>query len=250
MNCEEIQHELYVFGTMEPDERAELEAHLARGCATCRAAIEAARDLAVHLALAAPQREPPALRALPGPAMPRPAASPFWRWAFALSAAAAVALLIIASGYYHESRALQNELQSARGLAKVQRERERDLQRRLASYREAMRLVASPEAREVRFGPKQPSGRLFLQPRGLVMILSDLPQPPAGRTYELWLIAANRPAPIPAGVFHPDASGNALHLWQQPIEVGAVKAIAVSDEPPGGTPAPTGKILFSAPVTR
>lgn len=264
MTCEELQHayELYAFGTLEADERptigAEIEAHLARGCPPCTAAVEQARELAVHLALAAPQAEPPArlraeiLKAAAPAAAARPPAPParlvFWKWGFAASAVAAAALLLVSVGLFREARSLQSELRASEDRTRVQRQRERELVRRLSAYREALQLMTAPEAREVRFGPRQPSGRVFLQPRGLVMIASDFPKPPPGRTYELWLIAAGRPAPIPAGVFDPDPQGNAFHLWLQPIEVAAVKAIAVSDEPPGGVPAPTGKIHLTAPV--
>ncbi len=267
MTCDEIEHgyELYVFGTLEGEERARIEAglqeHLARGCPTCTAGVAQARELAAHLALAAPPAEPPAglrdqiLKAvapsgsaaiLPETAPPGTAA--LWKWAFGLSALAAMALLILSLSLFQEARSLERELQTLQTSARSQRDRERELLKRLGAYREALRLITAPGAREVRFGRRQPSGRVFLQPQGLVMVASDLPQPPSGRTYELWLIAANRPAPIPAGVFAPDASGNAVHIWQQPIEVASVKAIAISDEPPGGVPAPTGKILLSAPV--
>lgn len=261
MTCEELQHgyELYVFGTLEAEKRAtvgpEIEAHLTRGCPTCTPAVAQARVLAAHLALAAPQAEPPAglraeiLRAAAARAPePAPARLAFWKWGFAVGAVAAAALLIVSVGLLREVRTLESEIRASEDRARTQRERERGLVKRLASYRDAMQLMAAPETREVRFGPRQPTGRVFLQPRGLVLIASDFPKPPPGRTYELWLIAAGRPAPIPAGVFEPDAQGNAFHVWQQPIEVSAVKAIAVSDEPPGGVPAPTGKIILTVPV--
>ena len=75
-----------------------------------------------------------------------------------------------------------------------------------------------------------------------------MPKPPKGRTYELWLFARNQPAPIPAGVFDPDGQGHAMHVWQERIAVESIKQIAITDEPPGGVTAPTGKILLSAPV--
>ncbi len=66
MTCEQLQsgYELYVLGTLEAAERAELERHLARGCATCQAAVARARELLVHLGSAAEESElPPDLRA-------------------------------------------------------------------------------------------------------------------------------------------------------------------------------------------
>ncbi len=66
MTCDEIEHgyESYVFGTLEGEERARIEAglqeHLARGCPRCTAGVAQARELAAHLALAAPPAPPPA----------------------------------------------------------------------------------------------------------------------------------------------------------------------------------------------
>lgn len=61
MTCEELQsgYELYVLGTLEAAERAELERHLARGCNTCEAAVARARELIVHLGAAAAEADPP-----------------------------------------------------------------------------------------------------------------------------------------------------------------------------------------------
>ncbi len=181
---------------------------------------------------------------------PGPARLTFWKWGFAVGSVAAVGLLIVSLGLLREVRSLESELRASESRTRTVRERERDLLMRLSRHRDALQLLAAPEAREVRFGPQpqQPSGRVFLQPRGLVLVASDFPKPPEGRTYELWLIASTSPAPIPAGVFDPDAQGNALHIWQQPIQVATVKALAVSDEPPGGVPAPTGKIHLTIPV--
>jgi len=181
---------------------------------------------------------------------PGPARLTFWKWGFVVGGVAAVALLIVSLGLLREVRSLESELRASENRSRFLRDRERGLVKRISSYRDALQLLAAPEAREVRFGPqpRQPSGRVFLQPRGLVLVASDFPKPPEGRTYELWLIASTSPAPIPAGVFDPDAQGNVLHTWQQPIQVAAVKALAVSDEPPGGVPVPTGKIHLTIPV--
>ena len=111
-------------------------------------------------------------------------------------------------------------------------------------------MMAAPGAVETRFGPGAPSGRLVLQPQGAVMIAWDFPTPPEGRIYELWLFTAGKPAPIAAGVLVPDESGNLLHMWKEPVNVASITSISVSDEPTGGGPLPTGKVLFSAPVKK
>ncbi len=255
MTCEELEHgyELYLLGTLEAEERAELEAHLARGCPACTAGVAQARAVALHLGLAAPPAEPPVgLRArildAVGAREPSRARGRLWKWAFAATALAALALVVLSAGLSREVGMLGQEIEALRVRAAEQRHVERGLIEQLNLYRQALRTITGPEVREVRFGAGPPSGRIFVAPRGLVMIVSNFPPPPPGRTYELWLIAANRPAPVPAGLFKPDASGNAIHVWPQPVEMAALKAFAISDEPPGGVPAPTGKILVTAPV--
>ena len=67
-------------------------------------------------------------------------------------------------------------------------------------------------------------------------------------TYELLLIPKSG-APMPAGLFKPDAHGMAMMMPENPeVPAGTeCKAFAVTMEPEGGSPAPTTKpILASA----
>ena len=66
--------------------------------------------------------------------------------------------------------------------------------------------------------------------------------PVAGKVYELWTISAGQPRP--AGVFTVDASGRATHPvapTRAPVDV-----FAVTLEPEGGVPAPTGPIVLAS----
>ena len=66
---------------------------------------------------------------------------------------------------------------------------------------------------------------------------------PAGKTYQLWLIPTEG-KPISAGVFNPDAQGAGTILLP-PLPEGVVaKAFAVTVEPSGGVPQPTGPIVL------
>jgi anti-sigma-K factor RskA len=65
-----------------------------------------------------------------------------------------------------------------------------------------------------------------------------MPLLPSNRAYELWLIPTAG-APIPAGIFKPDARGNATVI-NPPLPVGAeVKVFAITVEPEQGSQAPT-----------
>lgn len=82
-------------------------------------------------------------------------------------------------------------------------------------------------------------GRVYeLRQEGLTLIqFSGLPQPAAGKLYELWLIPAQG-APVPAGVFSPDPEGG--HVAVLPRTLHGLKALAVTEEAaPSGAPAPT-----------
>ena len=61
-DCAQLRehYDSYALGALEGEERAQLEAHLARGCPTCTAEVERARWLVAQLAYAAPEAEPPA----------------------------------------------------------------------------------------------------------------------------------------------------------------------------------------------
>ena len=75
--------------------------------------------------------------------------------------------------------------------------------------------------------------------RGLVFTASNLPAPPPGRAYQLWVLT-RQPAPISAGMLTPDASGRVNVRFDTPIDLPAPVAMAVTLEPAGGVPSPTG----------
>jgi anti-sigma-K factor RskA len=73
---------------------------------------------------------------------------------------------------------------------------------------------------------------------------------PPGRVLELWLIAAGADAPVSLGVL-PEDGRAALPLDAATRAALAGATLAVSEEPPGGSPtgAPTGAVLAAGPVT-
>jgi anti-sigma-K factor RskA len=70
----------------------------------------------------------------------------------------------------------------------------------------------------------------------------SLPALRPGRDYQLWLIT---PAgPVSAGVFRPTPEGQAEVQATYPLPRDQLKAIAVTEEPAGGLPAPSGQPLI------
>ena len=76
--------------------------------------------------------------------------------------------------------------------------------------------------------------------RGLVVAANQLPALPADKVYQLWVVPGDQSAPISAGLLAPDASGQATLFFPMPANVPVVAALAVTVEPAGGRPAPTG----------
>ena len=78
---------------------------------------------------------------------------------------------------------------------------------------------------------------------GGVLVAQGLPPAPEGKAYELWAIAG-KGAPVPAGVFTVDAKGVGS-LRVAPLQSGeVVDTFAVTLEPAGGVPAPTGSMYL------
>ena len=71
---------------------------------------------------------------------------------------------------------------------------------------------------------------------------SNLPSLPSGRTYQLWVLVAGKsgPVPISAGLLQPDANGRVSAIFNTPPDIPKPVAMAVTLEPEGGVPSPTG----------
>jgi len=92
---------------------------------------------------------------------------------------------------------------------------------------------------------KQASGMLIYDARSKKAWLyaTNLPECPNGMTYQLWAI---NDKPVSVGTFHMD-SGETTHLLASRMpEFSKAKKFAVSLEPSGGRPTPTGPIYLSS----
>ena len=87
--------------------------------------------------------------------------------------------------------------------------------------------------------PRAAAQAYWSRSRGMVFTASNLPPLPAGRVYQLWVLTA-QPAPISAGLLKPDAAGAVNVIFDTPADIPTPVAMAVTIEPDGGVPAPTG----------
>jgi anti-sigma-K factor RskA len=118
------------------------------------------------------------------------------------------------------------------------------LQGELSELDVTLRLLSAPQVRLVRLAGLPPSPRanahLLWNPtaRAGVLLTSGLRRIPPNRVYELWAIAGNEP--VPAGIFEVDEAGHAyVRLHSLPRDKRYDK-FAVTLEPAGGVPKPTG----------
>ena len=71
-----------------------------------------------------------------------------------------------------------------------------------------------------------------------------LPQPPAGKEYQVWFMT-EREGPVSAGLFVPDQTGTGSVLAAPPSKLfGKITATAVTLEPAGGLPKPSGEMYL------
>jgi anti-sigma-K factor RskA len=85
---------------------------------------------------------------------------------------------------------------------------------------------------------------LWSRTRGLVLSGSRLPAAPPESTYQLWLVTDTQS--VGAGVFVPDDAGRATLVVDAPPRVpGTVVGAAVTVEPRGGRPTPSGRTLLA-----
>ena len=82
---------------------------------------------------------------------------------------------------------------------------------------------------------------------GWTLVAHDLPAPQPGRTYQLWLVTPT--AKISAGTFTP-TNGEAMVRATYALARDSLRAIAVTDEPAGGVPQPTGQMVILGSATK
>jgi anti-sigma-K factor RskA len=126
-----------------------------------------------------------------------------------------------------------------------------DQQRRIEQNTQLVAFFGSPNLRfyeyqGTRNGPAA-KAHVVMQDGGKAMFYAfHLPQLPAGRTYQLWLIRGQSPAVMSGGIFQADANGNAVMQVSDAAMLRDVRQFAVTDEPAGGSRGPTGRQFFRA----
>jgi anti-sigma-K factor RskA len=236
----------YALGALTPAERLAFEAHLAE-CAICAAEVRSFAPIAAGLAHLVPDGEEPAphVRArLMSAVSKRPAWPASW-----LAAAASIALAVGLGGYSASLRArvtgLESQLREATRRAEASEGQMADARRVAFEAQSQVAVLAAPDLARIDLAgqpvaPGATARAFWSRTRGLVFTASNLPAPPPGRAYQLWVLTA-QPAPISAGMLSIDASGRVTARFDTPPDLPRPVAMAVTLEPEGGVPAPTGE---------
>jgi len=260
--------EAYAIGSLDAAERLELEAHLAAGCTDCLKALEEARWLVSQLAYLAPNAEPSDM--LKGRLLQRVRAEaadggqtrqeqelvrstgiPWWLWA-------GVAALLIFSVYSawneHQLRSAVSNLQQQAEAQRAERQKlEQELVDAKTQAHEAM-IWSDPKSKKIMLQPKDPNmpqlEAMWHPEMGLVVRGWKVPNPGDKRMLQLWLISKKSGKPMPSMTFWPDATGKFSAMVENPPDtMSDTQALAITEEPMGGSPQPTSPPMWVGGVS-
>jgi anti-sigma-K factor RskA len=268
----EVHHEYadqaaaYALGALTPAERGLFEVHLAN-CTLCAAEVRSFAPVVAELAMTIPSAAPsPAVRdrllaairpstdrlvQSPGatsrgvvPLDTARAASRFSPFALAASLALVVALGAYAAQLRGRLTTLEARLRDTVIRADTNERLVADARRSAMESQRTVLVLAAPDLARIDLvgqpaAPRASARAFWSRSRGLVFTASNLPTPPPGRAYQLWVLTA-QPAPISAGMLKLDASGRATAMIETPQDLPKPVAMAVTLEPEAGVPSPTG----------
>lgn len=247
----------HALGGLDAAETQALENHL-ESCPECRAELGALRDAAGLLAHAAdpvapqPQNRERILeqvRAQKVTPMPQPRQiSVLLRPAPILSGLAIAAGLVWIVLFQVDTWKRLNETQDRldEALARLA-----DAQELLTRERATKRFLTRPDAVTVALqgteaAPAAKAKVAYDPSTGRALLFAaGLPPAPAHKGYQLWFIAGDEP-PMPGRVFFSDPTGRAELTDRIPPAARENPVFAVTLEPAGGVPAPTGPIVLAS----
>ena len=249
----------YVLGALDGDDLRRLEQHLEGGCEQCDEELYRSSQDLETLADATLRVEPSEhlrariLRAATQDSVTAESSTIAPRFSFMRVAAAVTAIVLTWSLWTQIQLRQEMDLlltsseETGRRLEAVRTELD-VAQSRLRRTALATRIVASPRMRSVVLagleGAPQASAQTLIDPEQsrAVFYASHLAPANEGTTYQLWFIAAG--TPVSAGIFDVDPEGNAVLIVEQVAPLHTVEAWAVTVEPAGGVPQPTGEMVL------
>lgn len=256
----------YALGILEGDDLRAVDEHLLENCERCNAELLAMSHLVEEMAGSIEPVTPSqmvrarTLRSIQSSATSSTSESPerttgispVWRFAMA----AGLALLVWSGWSQFDLRREVDRLAADReGLRQELDVVRTDLQAtrtELARTLLASRIVSAPQSRSILLAglDKAPesSARTYVDPDSsrAVFYASNLEALPSDKTYQLWFIADG--TPVSAGTFAVAADGSGSVLVEDVAAFESLQAWAVTIEPAGGVPQPTGDMVLLGSV--
>lgn len=247
----------YVLGSLDEVTSARVVAHLA-GCPQCRAEVAAVSQTFDAIGRSVDDAEPPAaLRARIAAIArvpPQPVREPSRRSAgvwipFAAAVITAVALWQW-QGARQEIVALQDriaELQVDAQQLAVARASLAQLEAQVRTMTHQAQVLRASDMLAYTLDAHDPArgahARAYVSHKdGMVFTADGLPPLPSGKVYQLWIIVDGKPVSV--GVFMPDATGNVYAVMDTPPISVMPTRVAVTLEPAGGLPQPSGAVYL------
>jgi len=262
-------YEAYALGALDPPEHAALEAHLASGCAECAKSVAEARWLVSQLAYLAPEAstsdmlkgrlmqtirpEAKSSSSVSTASITTPSGIPHW-----LSAGIA-ALLLLTLYFAWDAHRLKQELRAVNErnqrneqmVASTQNDRaaaQQELtamQEQMAKMRRENAILTDPASVKITLAAQKIQApqmvAMWHAKYGIVLTGQKVPMPSGNRVLQLWLIPKTPGGkPMPSMTVRPDPNGNFVILVSNPPATSSeTKALAITEEPAGGSAAPT-----------
>ena len=265
---------LYAAGALGEDERTAFEAHL-EVCLECVNEVKLLLPVTHGLVHGAPPLEAPAalrarvlgqvtgtapaprdisFTAFDEPDLSTPFVTPPRRRPGALFWLAATLLIAAAGGggWYaadldRQMQGLRAALDDATRLAEIA-VAEVEAARTAAAAREAvLSIVTGPGVQQLDLAgqplaPRASARVLWNDAADMVFIATGLPSLPVGDVYQLWFVLPD--APVSAALIEPDQDGRTTVMLEVPETVTLPAVLAMTVEPSGGVPAPSGALYL------
>jgi anti-sigma-K factor RskA len=248
--------DLYALGALDGEERTTFESHL-RTCVHCQQQLAEAQAVCALIGMSTePVAPAPAVKAnlmqrvkaeprttAAVPAKPA-ARKRHWGLRFSLAFAAIAVILALTTAWLWKLN--EHHLQQLDALQTQLDATQEQATQNAAAMHAVTAVVGAPDTITVTLqqqagGPPGQAHVLYNARLGVVVYSGELAPAPADKSYQLWLVPASG-VPVSAGLVAPNQESRAavVHL----PEGLAAKAFAVTVEPKGGSPQPTGaKVL-------
>ena len=174
---------------------------------------------------------------------------PMWLWA------GLAALLIVSVYSTWEARKMQQDVADMNQRAAAELKERKQLEDELTVAKHEAWILTDPSSKKIMIMPSDksmPMVEAMWHPKmGIYVTAQQMPMPKNNKVLQLWLIPKTPGAkPMPSHVFWPDANGKIGEMVDNPPEdMAETKALAITEEPRGGSPQPTSTPMWVGGVS-